>query len=94
MKKIAICLVLFLFVLITNVFAISFKEAKKYVGHRVLIVQDWTIMPYGTMGIVIDIIKTRNDREYLILKTLSYQYPLRFIDIDKIAYIKDYGIRR
>ena len=95
MKKIVICLILFLCILVANVSAISFQEAKKYVGHKILVVQDQTVIPYGTMGEVIDVFKTQdNSTEYLILKTLSYQYPLRFIEIENIAYIKDYGIQR
>ena len=91
MKKILLSIIaLILMFQCSIVFAMSSDEILKYKGQYVTIVQDSTVVPYTTIGVLIDVIKG-NGKYWAMVQTYdynSYTNGIAFLDIDNICYIK------
>lgn len=91
MKKILLNIVTLILIFQCSIaFAMSKDELLKYKGQNVTIVQDSTVVPYSTVGVLIDVIKG-NGKYWAMVQTYNYNdytNGIAFLDIDNICYIK------
>jgi uncharacterized protein YxeA len=91
MKKLLLSIIILILMLQCSfAFAMSTDEILKYKGQYVTIVQDYTVIPYTTRGVLLDVIKSRTGYYAMVQTYRYYDYSngIAFIDIDNICYIK------